>query len=260
MSRWKAASLHLALSIVVIGAIGAALIAVWYGWDLFALMGGLRLLTILAICDIVIGPLLTLIVFKSGKPSLKFDLTVIALLQAAFLAYGLNVMAASRPVFLVAVQDRFEMVFANELDDADLEKAPAEFRRRSWAGPITVGGRMATDSKEALDLALSGFAGKDVHLLPERYVDYATVAPDVALAGKPVSELSQMSPPAAQRVLADALAATGRDEHSVVFLPIISKRGRATMLVEAGTGAILRRVAVDPWPDLAEVATPSVTN
>ena len=260
MSRWKAASLHLVLSIAIIGAVGAILIALWYGWDLFTLMGGMRLLTILAICDIVMGPLMTLIVFKTGKPSLKFDLTVIALLQVAFLAYGLYVMASSRPIFMVAVRDRFEMVFSNELEDAELGKAPPEFRRRSWTGPITVGGRLAVDNREALDLALSGFAGKDVQLLPERYVDYATVAAEVALNGKPVTELSEMSPPAAQRTLADALKASGRDEHSVVYLPIISKRGRATMLVEAGTGAILDTVAVDPWPDLAGIATPSVTN
>ena len=78
MSRWKAASLHLALSILVIGAIGAALIALWYGWDLFAVMGGMRQLTILAICDIVIGPLLTLInVVRVGQVHFYYRATML---------------------------------------------------------------------------------------------------------------------------------------------------------------------------------------
>ena len=38
--------------------------------------------------DVVIGPLLTLIVFDPKKKHLKFDLVVIAALQLAALAYG----------------------------------------------------------------------------------------------------------------------------------------------------------------------------
>ena len=36
----------------------------------------------------VVGPLLTLIVFRAGKPGMKFDLAVIGLVQVAALAYG----------------------------------------------------------------------------------------------------------------------------------------------------------------------------
>lgn len=49
-----------------------------------------RLLATLAAVDLVMGPLLTLVEFKPGKKSLKFDLTAIALLQAGALLYGLH--------------------------------------------------------------------------------------------------------------------------------------------------------------------------
>lgn len=253
MTRWKAAAIHFALSVLVVGSVALGLIFLWYGPDLFALTGGLKLLTILGVCDVVIGPLLTLIVYKQGKASLKFDLAVIALLQVAFLAYGLNVMRQARPVFLVGVLDRFELVFAGELSDQDLAKGTApEYRTRSLTGPRLVGGIVARDSRETLDLAMSGFAGKDVQLMPDRYTDYSNVAHDLGLKARPVSELIGFSRPDAARRLERAVKATGRDEHTIGFLPIVSRRGRATMLVELGTGDVLRRVGVEPWPDLAD--------
>jgi hypothetical protein len=251
MTRWKAAGIHLLLSTLIIGAIGIGLLFVWYGPALFTLTGGLKLLVILAICDVLIGPLLTLIVFKSGKKSLKFDLTVIAILQAAFLVYGLNVMRESRPIFLVAVLDRFELVFSSELSDEDLAKGgKQEFRTRSLTGPQLVGGIVARDKKEELDLALSGFAGRDVQLMPDRYTAYADVAHDLALKARPVAELAEIVTPAERERLMAAVSATKRDQHSVGFLPITSRWGRATMLIELGTGEVLAPVAVDPWPDL----------
>ena len=252
MTRWKAAAIHLLISLIVILGVGLGLIVVWYGPELFSLMGAQRLLTILAIVDIAIGPLLTLIVYKHGKKSLRFDLTVIALLQLAFLAYGLHIMWQSRPVFMVGVLDRFELVFANQLHDEDLAKGKAEgFRARSFTGPLIVGGALGATNDERYQLAISGLSGKDIHLLPERYVPYDQVASQIASAGKPVDELIALSPEAADpidRVLAD----TGRSRSEVVFVPIISSRGRATMLLASGTGEVLGDVAVDPWPDLAQ--------
>ena len=85
MTRWKASGIHLVISIAIAVAAVAAMLGVMYPWEYFQASGGFKLLTILLSVDVVIGPLLTLLVFKSGKPSLKFDLTVIALLQLAAL-------------------------------------------------------------------------------------------------------------------------------------------------------------------------------
>ncbi len=44
---------------------------------------------LLLLIDVVLGPLLTLIVYKKGKRTLVMDLAVIAALQLAALTYGL---------------------------------------------------------------------------------------------------------------------------------------------------------------------------
>lgn len=251
MTRWKAAAIHLLISIVVITGVGLGLMFVWYGPELFSLMGALRLLTILGIIDVAIGPLLTLAVYKHGKKSLTFDLTVIALLQLGFLAYGMHIMWESRPVFLVGVLDRFELVFANQLSEEDLQHGRSEhFRTLSATGPRTVGGEMGGSSRERLDLALSAMAGRDVHLLPGRYVPYQLVAADIARSAKPISELIAMSDEESVNAIRATLEELGREESTVSYVPITSTRGRATMLLETGTGAVLDAVSVDPWPDL----------
>ena len=85
MSRWKASGIHLLLSAAIAVVVLTLMLMVWYPWPLFEAAGGSRLVFILVGVDVTLGPLITLVIFKSGKPGLKFDLTVIALVQLAAL-------------------------------------------------------------------------------------------------------------------------------------------------------------------------------
>ena len=88
LNRWKASALHLALSAAIGVAVVALMLALWYPQPYFAAMGGDTLILLLIGVDVVIGPLITLIVFDPKKKSLRFDLAVIAVLQLAALVYG----------------------------------------------------------------------------------------------------------------------------------------------------------------------------
>ena len=96
-SRWQAAGTHLLVSIAIAVAVVALMLALWYPGPLFEAAGGTGLLYILVGVDVVLGPLLTLIVFKSGKRGMKFDLAAIGLVQAAALLYGMHVVFLARP-------------------------------------------------------------------------------------------------------------------------------------------------------------------
>src|SRR5690606_26937370 len=110
------------------------------------------------------------------------------------------------------------------------------YRTRSLTGPRIVGGLMAQNSAERFELALSGFAGKDIQLMPDRYVPYDQVAPEVLGHAGTISDLVAASPEEAGERLLKAVAGLGRDPESVRFVPITSDRGRATMLLDADTG------------------------
>src|SRR5689334_12196169 len=107
MTRWKAAGIHLGISLVIALLVGSVIYFVWYPPPFFTVSGGNTLMLLIMGVDVVIGPALTLAVFRVGKWGLKFDLSVIAILQFAAFCYGLYIIAAARPVFLVAETDRF---------------------------------------------------------------------------------------------------------------------------------------------------------
>ena len=118
----RAAAVHLALSALVVGAVLALVISVWYPPPLLQGAGGMRLVLIMAAVDLVAGPLITLLIYKKGKPGLAFDLTVIAMLQASALAYGLHTTWVSRPAYLVLSPYRATLVAANEVYPAALAR------------------------------------------------------------------------------------------------------------------------------------------
>ncbi len=66
--------------------------------------------------DIVLGPLLTLLVASSKeKKTLKFDLSIIAVVQLTAYLYGIHSIAVSRPVYIAFDKLRFEVVQADSV-------------------------------------------------------------------------------------------------------------------------------------------------
>ena len=247
MSRWKAASIHLLISAVV-GLISATLIfGVWYPPPYSSAMGAGELVVLLLGVNIVLGPLLTLVVFKSGKKYLRLDLAIIALAQACALVYGISVVVGARPVFIVGQIDRFVVVAANNLDPADLAKgSQPEFRSLPWTGPRLVGAQLPTDPKEAADLMYSSIAGKDIEKYPKYYVDYNRVSEALIKRAKPLNELYKKHPEAAKAV--DAwLRKHQRDSAGVVWLPMIARRSDMTMLLDPATRQPLDALPIDSW-------------
>src|SRR6185503_6935605 len=122
MSRWQAAGIHLGIRALIAAVVLVVIYLVWYPSPYFKAMGGDQLVLLVVGVDVVIGPLITLIIYQAGKKGLKFDLSVIALLQSAALVYGVMIAAEARPVYTVFVVDRFETVSANGFDPAELAK------------------------------------------------------------------------------------------------------------------------------------------
>lgn len=247
MTRWKASGIHLSLSILILGTIAALLVWRWYPPGLFHMADADKLLVLIGGVDVVLGPLLTLIVYKQGKKSLRFDLTVIALMQLAALGYGLNTVWQSRPVYLVAVVDRFQLVFANEIEERDRQLAIA-YRKLPLLGPETVAAVLPQDSTARQQVMFSALEGRDVHLKPAYFAPYSMGADDLLEAAMPARELSTRLPREQSAALQQAIDATGRGADTLVAVPVSSRRGNATMLLDAGNGQVVGPVAIDPWP------------
>lgn len=229
-TRWTAALLHAGLSVLIIGSIALGVVLWWFPGGLWHVAGLQQLFGIMVAADMVLGPLLTLLVYKRGKPSLRFDLSVIALAQAAFLAIGLHTLWQNRPLFLVGSQQAFALVFASELKDPQAaERAaragawPRFHGRGPWLAAVDLSSPYARDEFLFAYLAGSGGPLRDATL----YRPYAQLAPQIAAATRAPDAALQ-----ARLAAADAEART---------LALLSIRARpSAMLVDPNSGRPLR--------------------
>lgn len=249
MTRWKASAIHLGISAAIGTAVIATMLLVWYPGPFFAAMGGNDLVLILMGVDVVLGPLVTLIVFNPGKARrlLRLDLAVIGTVQALALAYGVGVIAEARPVYMVFTVDRFDLVAANEIREAELARVTdPRFRSVPWGRPPTIGVKSPADPAEQMRIIQSALAGADLQTFPQYYVPYEALAAVALAKAKPVSTLRRRQPEAGA-ILDRELAALGRGDGDVRFLPLKARKRDGAVLLDARSGAVLGVVGINPW-------------
>lgn len=146
MSRYRASLIHLLISAVLVGNVIGAVIWVWYPKPTFEVLEVFPIVRLLVGVDLGIGPLLTLIVYKHGKPGLKFDLTVIALIQIVALAYGSLRLYEEKPDYLVFAVDRLEFVSKNRIDQSLFVHDESQMKR--FANLVQIFARSPEDPEE----------------------------------------------------------------------------------------------------------------
>lgn len=107
MSRYKASFFHFLISLAIFVVLAYIILFHWYPEFFYAIDGGWEGMRIIVGVDLILGPLLTLVVFKAGKPGLKLDLTAIGTLQAVCLIAGLVIVYTERPIFFIYYEKHF---------------------------------------------------------------------------------------------------------------------------------------------------------
>jgi len=250
VSRGRAFVTHLAGSALVVGAGCAVIFFVWYPHPYFQAVGAWHVLRVLIGVDLVLGPTLTLIVFKPGKWGLKFDLCVIALLQLAALVYGLTVIYRERPYFTVFAVDRFFVLARAEVAPAELAqfKVSERLGAKPIASPLLAVATRPTDEagiQRLLDETV--FGGKpDIERRPEYWRRYEDEAAQVIARAKPLAALRATHPEAAAGLTA-LVAKLGLPEERLGFVPMIAKNHDISLVLDVADGKPLEVLDVDPW-------------
>ena len=146
MTRLRAFVVHLSASLAVVLAFLPVIVLAWFPAPYFELYDGWAGLGTLAAVAVALGPLLTLAVFKPGKPGLAFDLSVILGLQLAALTYAGILVYQQRPAFTVFAVDRFTAISAAEVDFARLRYPELKFGPGS--GPLLAQALPPEDPRE----------------------------------------------------------------------------------------------------------------
>ncbi|MCP5179362.1 MAG: hypothetical protein H6993_15335 [Pseudomonadales bacterium] len=150
MSRLSAFAIHFGISAALFLVLAAIILTWWYPGFFFETDGGWQGIRIIAAVDLVLGPCLTLVVFRKGKPGLATDLTLIGLFQALCLAGGILVVYSERPLAMVMVDDAFFSMSSDDFTDFGVE--PPDLSAFPGKGPKWVSVRIPDDIQAAGDL------------------------------------------------------------------------------------------------------------
>lgn len=103
-TRWGAFLIHLGISAVIFLVLLYFIVFHWYPQPFFSKDGGWEGVQLITGVDLILGPTLTLIVYKLGKPRLRMDIAIIGLVQTLALVAGTWLVYGER-IALVAYAD-----------------------------------------------------------------------------------------------------------------------------------------------------------
>lgn len=233
---------HLLLSFLVALWVVGVVFFIWYPSPLATAVGVTHIFLMLLVIDVILGPLLGLLVYKEGKKTLKFDLSVIILIQIAALCYGVFSIEQGRPAWLVYNVDRFELVRKNELVDTNIQQAQPQFQQPSWFKPQYVATEFAKDIQQRNDeMFAEVFGGISIAQKPERYVPLIKVKHQIQQRAQNLELLKQFNDQqSVQKILA-------KYPQADAFVPLKATAVDMTVLIDKEKGEVVKIVDLRPW-------------
>jgi hypothetical protein len=244
MNRWVAALVHFSISVAVGASLFAAFWFVWYPAPVFEAAGGLSLFGLLLAVDVVLGPLLTLIVFNPAKKSLKFDLAFIGVVQVAALVYGVYTLYIARPVYLASLGHRFDIVHASDIDRDDLAKSKKSL---PLFGPQWTGIKQPDDKKERDRILFAAFGGLDYGHFPQHHQPIENMRDEILKSAKAISELKKLNP-GAEAAIVRWLEKRGVTADEVIFQGLKARAKDMAVIMDAKTAKVVGIAPFNPWP------------
>ncbi len=246
MTRYRAALIHLAASAAIVGSVLAAVFLLWYPDYLFQLAGAYKPVLVMVGVDVTLGPLLTLIVFKAGKPGLKFDLAVIFLIQLIALGYGSLTLFNERPHFLVFAKGSFTPVAARHVDMEALNYD--ELADKPAMGPVKAYAALPDDPAErnAIVEAVLFRGEPDLEFRAELFKPFANAEEALRRTAVPLESFEPGN--AAERAEIDAALARFSDTPTFI-VPVRSFHDDYALLLDAESLEPVTAIRVNAWPN-----------
>ncbi len=134
MNKIKASFTHFLLSALFITMFFLFVYFIWYQQVYFKISGVIEPLKLLLIVDVILGPLLTFMIYKKGKKNLKFDLMIIILFQILAFIYGAYSIYLGKPSLVIHRTGYLEVISENSINYTELSD---EMKKANyWFRPI----------------------------------------------------------------------------------------------------------------------------
>jgi hypothetical protein len=243
--RLRLFTIHLAASSMVLLLLLGAIYLGWYAWPAWYLEGSERIVGLVVLVDLLLGPLATLLVSNPRKARhlLRMNLTVIILIQLAALSYGTWTLWQARPLYYAFSVNQIELVTAAQFDEESLKIAHQKSATiiPSWSSlPQWIWAPLPDDPKEAETIVLSAITtGEDVTGMPQHFFPWTEGLGDLRRQLQPMPELREnlKLDEAAYTALINSF---GKDEAKVGWILIQGGKREGVMMFERETGEYLR--------------------
>ena len=141
--KLKATSIHLLLSLLIFAVILYLILFDWYPEPFFTAQGGWQGIQLMAFVDLVLGPVLTFIVYDQFKQRKKivFDLSIIVFIQITALIWGGYTVYSQRPIAMVYWANTFYTVTSDDyreqgIDNPDFSQFSAHVPPLIYSRPV----------------------------------------------------------------------------------------------------------------------------
>lgn len=243
-SKFKASLIHLALSILLVGLVIGSILFLFFPQLFIGVSDFKEIATILITVDLILGPILTFIVFKPNKKSLKFDLSVIAAIQIVALIYGAYSLYQVHPVYVTFNIDRFTLISAK---DAEPEKAKLEeFNVSKLTTAKLAFAKMPKDIDKKNEISLTAaMGGGDLDQRVEYYEPYENHIDQVlakSIEHKLIHEAADTN-----EQISLFLKKHNNKINNYAFLPITSAKKDGIIVLDKLSAKPLATIKADPW-------------
>ena len=220
-------AVHFSISCAIAALAALVVFLIWYPHPYWKISGGMKMFLALVSIDIVIGPLLTFIIFtpKKSRRALIFDFTVIGLLQFSALTYGLWSLSMARPTYLVFENNQFTIVRAIDIPSKEENSISAAVRNPSNVGPKMVALRPFKDAREQFDVTMEALSGVPLATRTDLWQPFELSIPTVLKVGRPISHSPKFS--AHLAIKRPDLAQSG-----LIYLPLQGVQGFWTAILD----------------------------
>jgi len=242
ITRFNAFLIHFSISLVIFFILLYFILLQWYPQPLFSTDGGWRVIRIIVGVDLVLGPLLTLIVFKPGKAGLKFDLTMIALVQAIALSWGIWTTYNERPAAVIYTLDFFTPVPAYQLAEQGMTAKKLKQFGDKW--PVAIFSNIPEDKKSEI-LAKAMREGKPLYLAPEYYTKFSKKQANILQKNSMNLEKYVEDKPELKKLYQQALLKNAA-KTNISYLALHSREKWGTAVFDLDSMRIIDTIDIEP--------------
>lgn len=256
-TRWQAFSIHLGICAAIYIVLLYFIWFHWYPHPYFAADGGWQGIRLITGVDLILGPFLTMIVFKPGKPGLRRDLILIGILQTIAVVWGTWLVYEQRTAMVTYVNATFYTLNNEQLKAAGGKAI--EIANQSKTIPPYAYVRLPDDPRERHELVFKTvFSGTPLFKLGDRYEPMnSSNLKEVLTQGVDIDLYLSKFPKQNQERLEKLLGRLGGKREDYAFMPLIGRYSQPLLVLRRADGEVLDTLEIEKGDQTPPAATPT---